>query len=153
MLAIKKLPHASKLTVARLRLLRRAQLRTPISLNVNFAAPSRPPANDEMIAAANAIPAIRSKAPALKNASASEVAPRAIAQPTNPIALNAATTATTFARIPLWNLELGAWSFSTPSSNNSRAGCRACLRNASQTVSHATSAAAAAPRISVCGST
>ena len=152
MLPIKKLPHASKLTVARLRLRRRAQLRTPISLKVNFS-PSRPTANEEMTAAENAIPAIRSRAPAQKKVSASDVAPRAIAQPTNPTALNPVTSATILAWVPHWSFEFGARSFSRPSSNSSRAGCRACLCSASQTVIHATSTAATAPKASVCGST
>ena len=93
MLAIKKLPHASKPTVARLRLRRRAQLRTPIPLKVNFAA-SAPgaPLSEAKKAVANAISAINSNAPALKKISASAVSPRHSAQaimasPTRPLTM------------------------------------------------------------------
>src|SRR6266540_7374236 len=94
MLAMRKLPQASRPSVARLRLRRRAQLRTPISLNENFAeTPSRPPASDESKAAESARPAISDSAPALKNTSALAVSLRQSAQPITINALSPVPTA------------------------------------------------------------
>ena len=92
MLAIRKLPHASRPSVARLRLRRRAQLRTPNSLSVNCAAARhRFPPNEDSMAAENASPATSNNAPTLKNVSASDVSWRHSAQPLSPRAIRPAT--------------------------------------------------------------
>ena len=150
---MRKLPQASKPSVATLRLRRRAQLRTPISLNENFAeTPPGPPASEESKPAASARPAINSSAPALKNNSAFAASLCQKAQPTANIAASPVAAANHHALLLLWSLELGAWSFSiAPSSSNSRAGCCACLRRASQMVSQAISTAARAPTANVRG--
>ena len=91
MLTMRKLPHASIAMVARLRLRRRAQPRTASDVSVI----ESPPPNRPNHALANANPAIKTNAPAPKNAPVFAVSPFAKVQPTNPSAPNNAAIAMT----------------------------------------------------------
>src|SRR5882724_599010 len=142
--AMTKEPQASKATVERLRLRRRAQPRIARPASVK-PAPSARRASARSQAATAPRPAINNSEPALKKYSAFDRSPLIKAQTMIPSALRPAPRAIHMPRLRDCDFVIPAWDSSPVRS--SRAGFRACLRKVIQIVRMATTRLANVPMI------